>query len=125
MIDGEITLILYRYGTMVDWLALGATPPQIPLNTQVGIACVWANSGDEIAVGHIDVTITAPDGTTTELVATAFQDTESAPGEGAGVVFSFALSQLGSYSGEFVLLMDVAGATGCVPEEVDVTFAAV
>lgn len=124
MIDGEVGQIVYRYGTMTDWVAIGATPPRIPLGTAVELGCIWTNTGTEAAVGHIDATITAPDGTQTELVATGYQNSTAEPEATKAVTFVLVLTQLGSpgYSCEFVLSMEAAGVSGCIPQEIDVTF---
>jgi len=110
MPDGEIYDVEYIYSGLSQWQSLGATPPQIPLNTELHLACYWYNKGQYGAKGHISATVTRPDGTKVPLEAILNQDSYAGPYNGWGVrLSSFMLDQLGSYSGLFELSMEESG----------------
>jgi hypothetical protein len=108
---GEIDTVIYWYSGLEQWMPLLASPPQVPLNTELFLSCYWVNRGQAGATGRISAVVTRPDGAEAPLEVMLNQDKYADPGNGWGVrLASIALDQPGSYSGVFTLEMDEAGA---------------
>ncbi len=75
-------------------------PKEIEMGREVRLSVSWNNIGEAAFVGHVDLTVTYPDGTIRSLAARAgaFQDRELLPGYGASTDFqSFSSLQRGRY----------------------------
>ena len=72
---------------------------EIPLNKEINLAPGWLNDSEVNIVGHIELSITYPDSSTTMLSAILNQDKEAAPRSGYHVQFApFLSSQEGTYT---------------------------
>jgi len=108
-LTGEIALIRMWYEPLKSWGTVWASPDfsmqlisgEIPFNGEIELNPLWINRSEAYIVGHIDLVVTYPDGTSRTLLATAGQDKE---GNGANVLFEpFTSSQEGTYSVEVTL----------------------
>ncbi len=105
------------YGTSyqypgIGWTALNpASPPAIPVGTTVTLAVWWVNRSDANVKGHVDLTITKPNGQAVTLTAAYNQDQVAAPNIGYAVVFQgLLLDAPGVWKATQVLSMEAAGA---------------
>lgn len=95
---GSIVGLLYWYEGLAGWTQLGETPPTVPFGTSFHLAPQWLNQSAEAISGHIELTITKPDGTKVTLNDVLNQDNWAAPGIGWGVQFEpFTMDQAGTY----------------------------
>lgn len=70
--------------------------------TSIVIGGGWSNTTSSKIEGHVDLTLTKPDGTEVELDATQNQDKEADPGDGWSVRFEkVTLDQVGNYTLDF------------------------
>lgn len=85
------------YSGLIHWVIVNYIN-DIPFNEEISLRPYWVNESTGSIVGHIDVLVTYPDGTTHELVAYAGQDRETVPGEWQAVSFDpFLATQRGEY----------------------------
>jgi len=107
--EGEIALIRVWYEPLKSWGIVWTSPDfsqqlisgEIPLNGEIYLNPLWTTRSEAYIVGHIDLVVTYPDGTSRTLLATGHQDFE---GNGANVLFEpFTSSQEGNYTVEVTL----------------------
>lgn len=103
-LGGSISGFLYWYEGLANWVQLTETPPTVPVGTAFHPAVQWLNQGAEAVCGHIELTITKPDGTKVTPNDVLNQDSWAAPGNGWAVQFEpVILDQSGDYQAEAVL----------------------
>lgn len=72
---------------------------EIPLNEEIHLGPGWVNKSEVNIIGHMDLSVTYPDGTEHTLTAVLNQDEEHAPNDGCFVQFEpFISSQEGTYT---------------------------
>lgn len=100
---GSIDALLYWYRGLAGWARLdSASPPLVPLGTDFYLGVAWVNESGAPIRGHVDLTVTRPDGTAVALSAP--EDQVADPGK--GWIYSFGpltLDQVGTYQGRAVL----------------------
>lgn len=97
VVAGSVVGLLYWYEGLADWVQL-QIPPEVPLGTAFHLAPQWLNQSAEPMCGHIDLTITKPDGSQVVLSDVLNQDNWAAPGNGWAVQFEpITLGQAGTY----------------------------
>jgi len=90
--------MLYWYEGLAGWASLTETPPEVPIGTAFHLAPQWLNQSAEPISGHIELTITKPDGTKVTLNDVLYQDNWAIPGNWWGVQFEpFTMDQAGTY----------------------------
>jgi len=95
---GSVVGLLYWYEGLAGWLPLAGTPPAVMVGTAHHLAIQWLNQSAEPISGHIDLTITRPDGTKVTLNDVLNQDSWAAPGYGWAVQFEpITLNKAGIY----------------------------
>lgn len=100
-VAGSIVGMLYWYEGLAGWASLPETPPTVPLGIALHLAPQWLNQGAEPISGHIELTITKPDGTKVTLNDVLNQNNWATPGNVGGVQFeSVTLDQAGTYKAE-------------------------
>ncbi len=100
-IAGNVASMLIWHEPLTSWESLGSDR-EVPFNKEIHLAPGWINDSEISIVGHMDLEITYPDGTSQILSATLNQDREVSPGAGkAGVAVQFEpfrSSQEGTYT---------------------------
>lgn len=95
---GSIASFLYWHEGLSDWAILGDTPPTLPKGTALDLAVQWANLSSERISGHIDLTVTKPDGSKVTPCDVLNQDRWSTPQNAWAVQFEpITLDQSGTY----------------------------
>lgn len=118
---GSITGMLYWYEGLDDWQALPAEPLVLPLNTALHLAPSWLNESAEPISGHIQLTVTKPDGSEVTPTDVLNQNNWAASGNGWGVQFEpVTLDQSGEYQAKVTL-----SSIGQVLDEKTITVASV
>lgn len=86
------------YEGLADW-EWAIPGREIALSKEIHLAPMWSNKSELNIVGHVDLSVTYPDGTGRTLSAVLNQDEEAAPGDGWAVRFApFISSQEGTYT---------------------------
>jgi hypothetical protein len=100
----------YWYPGLPDWALLYPdSPPSVPGGTEFHLALNWLNNGSVSVRGHVDLTVTRPDGSQMVPPAVLNQDNVAAPGSGWGVQFApITLDQAGSWTARAVLSGEAA-----------------
>ena len=112
-VAGSIAGFLYWYEGLAGWASLPEPPPEVPLGTAFHLAIQWLNQSAEAISGHIELTITKPDGAKVTPNDVLNQDNWAAPGHGWAVQFeTVVLGQAGTYKATATL-----SATGQVLDE--------
>ena len=101
--QGVIQRFLYWLPGMAGVVELTG-PLSVPTGVALTLYVAWINSGQVVFTGHVDLSVTKPDGTTLTPAAVSGQDVVATPGNGAIPQFSPVLfDQAGAYSGRAVL----------------------
>jgi hypothetical protein len=100
----------YWYPGLAYWALLYPdSPPTVPGGTEFHLALVWLNNGSVSVRGHVDLTVTRPDGSQVVPPAVLNQDNVAAPGSGWAVQFApITLDQAGSWTARAVLSGEAA-----------------
>ncbi|GAH19780.1 unnamed protein product, partial [marine sediment metagenome] len=97
-IAGSIGPGVIWYEGLAGWESV-ISGREIPLNTEIHLGPWWINKSSINIVGHVDLSVTYPDGAEHALSATINQDKEVAPSNGCTVGFEpFVSSQEGTYT---------------------------
>lgn len=103
-VSGNIFGFLYWYEGLENWVQLTDTPPTVPYETAFHLAVGWLNQSEEAICGHVELTVTRPDGTKITPLAVENQNRWAAPGNGLWVQFEpITLDQGGIYTARATL----------------------
>lgn len=98
---GSIASFLYWHEGLSSWTLLSDTPPTLPRGTALHLAVQWASLSSERISGHIDLTVTKPDGSVTTLSSVLNQDRWADPQNTWAVQFEpIILEESGGYQAE-------------------------
>jgi len=97
---GHLGNPFYWYEGLVGWVLL-SDPSKLarpPLGTEFYLAWTWTNDSAGYMVGHVEITVTKPDGSEVTPAADENQDYNAPPGGGRTVGFDgVVLDQAGTY----------------------------
>ena len=103
-VAGSIVGFFYWYEGLASWEQLGETPPSVPIGTAFNLAVLWQNQSVEAISGHVELTITKPDGTKVTPNDILNQNGWASPNTGCPVQFEpVILDQVGTYKAEAAL----------------------
>jgi hypothetical protein len=102
---GTLEIGLIWYEPLAGWENM-TQGRQVPLGAEIYLAPGWLNKSDVNKVGHIDLSISYPDGQMVNLSAIKHNDEEAIPGDGWMVKFSFVASKSGNYNISATLTID-------------------
>ena len=103
---GHIDRVLYWHEPLAQWVWYDEPiqPVPVPIGTEFHLSLAWVNDGTGVMTGHMELTITKPDGSQVTPDVVLNQDQTASPGSGWIVAFDgVVLDQEGAYQATAVL----------------------